>query len=221
MSAAVDHLDERLRDDGESLEEIMPSAITLAMMLRHRTMASWMRIEFDGYSDTSELPPYRRDVPGHIVARPPQYGWIPAPVDDKQKQDFGHRDMPEGIKSLEKTCMACKKGTGHRIVFDKEEMATLQAHINLTAELAIAISRDSYNKLLRVVRCALYLWEQELMEHGLSGDHNSYSTQEREKVAHLDDPEKFWRKALEDNADLPIPDVRETGFFERFFGRTG
>ena len=221
MSAAVDHLDERLRDDGESLEEIMPSAITLAMMLRQRTMAAWMRIEFDGYSDTSELPPYRRDVPGHIVARSPQYGWIPAPVDDKQKQDFGHRDMPEGVKSLEKTCMACKKGTGHRIVFDKEEMATLQAHINLTAELAITISRDSYNKLLRVVRCALYLWEQELMEHGLSGDHNSYSAQERDKVAHLDDPEKFWRKALEDNADLHIPDVRETGLFERFFGRTG
>ena len=81
MSAAVDHLDERLRDDGESLEEIMPSAITLAMMLRHRTMASWMRIEFDGYSDTSELPPYRRDVPGHIVARSCLLYTSPSPRD--------------------------------------------------------------------------------------------------------------------------------------------
>lgn len=221
MSAAVDHLDERLRDDGESLEDIMPSAITLAMMLRQRTMATWMRIEFDGYSDASELPPYRRDVPGHIVARSPQYGWIPAPVDDKQKQDFGHRDMSEGIKSLEKTCLSCKKGTGHRIVFDKEEMATLQAQINLSAELAITISRESYCKLLRVIRCALYLWARELMELGVGGDHNSFSAEEREKAAHLDDPERFWRKALEENADLPVPDVRETGFFERFFGRTG
>lgn len=221
MSAAVEHLGERLQDSNEPLEEIMPSAITLAMMLRQRTMAAWMRTEFDGYNDPSALPPYRHDIPGHIVARSPQYGWIPAPVDDKQKRDFGHRDMPDGIRSLEKTCLSCKKGTGSRIVFDKEEMAALQAQINLTAELAITISRDSYCKLLRVIRSALYLWGQALMEAGIGGDHNSYSEEERKKVAHLDDPERFWRQALESNHDLPIPDVREVGFLERVFGRAG
>lgn len=221
MSASVEHLDERLRDGNELLEEIMPSAITLAMMLRQRTMAAWMRTEFDGYTENSDLPPYRRDVPGHIVARSPQYGWIPAPVDDQQKQDFGHRDMSEGVKSLEKTCLGCKKGTGNRIVFDKDEMAQLQDQINLKAELAITISRETYCKLLRVIRSALYLWSQELMEAGIGGEHNSYKEDERKKAAHLDDPERFWRRALEDNSDLPIPDVREVGFFERVFGRAG
>lgn len=219
MSAAVEHLEERLEDAGELLEEIMPSAITLAMMLRQRTMASWMRTEFDGYGESSELPPYRRDVPGHIVARSPQYGWIPAPLDDRQKQELNFRDMSEGLKSLEKTCLKCKKGTGNRIVFEKEEMAALQSKINLTAELAITISRESYNRMLRVIRGALYLWCQELKAAGIGGDHNSYSAKERENAAHLDDPEIFWRKALESNGDLPIPDVREVGFFDRFFGR--
>lgn len=221
MAAPIEHLDERLQDQSELLEEIMPSAITLAMMLRQRKMASWMRTEFDGYSDPSDLPPYRRDIAGHIVARSPQYGWIPAPLDDQQKQDFGHRDMLEGVKSLEKTCLSCKKGTGSRIVFDKEEMASLQAQINLKAELAITISRTSYAKLIRVVRSALYLWCQELMAEGIGGDHNSFSVKERESAAHLDDPEHFWRQALESNGDIPVPDVREVGFFDRFFGRTG
>ncbi len=36
MSASANHLDERTRDAGELLEDIMPSAITLAMMLRHK-----------------------------------------------------------------------------------------------------------------------------------------------------------------------------------------
>lgn len=219
MSAAVEHLDERLQDGNELLEKIMPSAITLAMMLRQRTMATWMRTEFDGYSDPADLPPFRRDIIGHIVARSPQYGWIPAPVDDKQKRDFGRRDMVEGVKSLEKTCLSCKKGTGHRIVFDKEEMTKLQTQINLTAELAITVSRDSYSAMLRVVRSAVYLWCQELMAAGIGGDHNSFSAEERQSVAHLDDPERFWRQALENNGDLPIPDVREVTFFEKFFGR--
>ncbi|WP_150910145.1 AbiTii domain-containing protein [Marinobacter halotolerans] len=219
MSAAVEHLEERLQDGSELLEEIMPSAITLAMMLRQRTMAAWMRTEFDGYPDPSDLPPYRRDIVGHIVARSPQYGWIPAPMDDSQKQKIGRRDMAEGIKSLEKTCLKCKKGTGNRIVFEKEEMARIQSEINLTAELAITVSRDSYGKILRVVRSALYLWCQDLMAAGIGGDHNSYSAEERQSAAHLDNPELFWRRALENNGDLPIPDVREVGFFDRFFGR--
>jgi hypothetical protein len=219
MSAAVDHLAERLQDANETLEEIMPSAVTLAMMLRQRTMAAWMRTEFDGYTDPSALPPYRSGVAGHIVARSPQYGWIPAPVSDKQKEEFGRRDMLEGVKSLERTCLNCKKGTGTRIPLEKEEMALLQSRINLTAELAINISRENYNKLLRVVRSSLYLWCEDLMSAGIGGDHNSYSAQERENAAHLDNPEIFWRKALESNSDLPIPDVREVGFFDRFFGR--
>ncbi|TGN40176.1 AbiTii domain-containing protein [Marinobacter confluentis] len=219
MSAAVEHLEERLEDAGELLEDIMPSAITLAMMLRQRTMAAWMRTEFDGYANVDDLPPYRRDVMGYIVARSPQYGWIPAPVDDKQKQKFGRRDMLEGVKSLEKTCLKCKKGTGNRIVFDKEEMALLQSNINLTAELAITISRENYNRLLRVIRTSLYLWCQELKAAGIGGDHNSYSATERAGAAHLDNPELFWRPAMENTTDQRIPDVREVGFFDRFFGR--
>lgn len=79
MSAPVDHLQERVVDASESLADLMPSAITLAMMLRHRNIATWLRAEFEGYDKAAELPTYRHDVNGHIVARSPQYGWIPAP----------------------------------------------------------------------------------------------------------------------------------------------
>jgi hypothetical protein len=73
----------------------------------------------------------------------------------------------------------------------------------------------------RTVRAAIYLWTQELMAEGIAGEHNHYSPDERAKVAHLDDPEKFWRRAMDEVDSLPIPDVRVTGFFERVFGRAG
>lgn len=221
MSASVNHLEERTQDSAELLEEIMPSAITLAMMLRHRTMAAWLRTEFDGYQDAEAAPPFRRDLPGHIVARSPQYGWIPAPVDEQQKMDFGHLDLIEGVKALEKVCVNCKKGDGHRVLLEKEDMVVLQKQINLSAELAINLSRNVYCKLLRTTRAAIYLWTRELMAQGLDGDHNHYSPEERAQVAHLDDPERFWRQAMEQVDDLPIPNVREMGFFERVFGRAG
>jgi len=221
MSTSVNHLDERTRDSAELLEEIMPTAITLAMMLRHRKMAAWLRTEFDGYQDLEAAPPYRRQLHGHIVAKSPQYGWIPAPMDDQQKEEFGYMDLPEGVKSLEKICLNCKKGSGNRVLLAKEDMAVLQKQINLTAELAINLSRDVYCRLLRTVRASIYLWTQELIAAGLAGEHNHYSPEERAKVAQLDDPETFWRRAMEEVGALPIPDVREVGFFERVFGRAG
>ncbi|KMQ75824.1 AbiTii domain-containing protein [Marinobacter subterrani] len=221
MSTSVNHLDERTRDSAELLEEIMPTAITLAMMLRHRKMAAWLRTEFDGYQDLEAAPPYRRQLHGHIVAKSPQYGWIPAPMDDQQKEEFGYMDLPEGVKSLEKICLNCKKGSGNRVLLAKEDMAVLQKQINLTAELAINLSRDVYCRLLRIVRASIYLWTQELIAAGLAGEHNHYSPEERAKVAQLDDPETFWRRAMEEVGALPIPDVREVGFFERVFGRAG
>lgn len=219
MSASVNHLQERTLDSAELLEQIMPSAITLAMMLRQKKMAAWLRNELDGYEDETAAPPYRRDLPGHIVARSPQYGWIPAPVNEDQTREHGHLSLVDGTKVLEKFCVGCKKGDGNRVQLEKEAMATLQKQINLSAELAINLSRDVYSQLLRTVRAAIYLWTIELMGRGLEGEHNHYTADQRGSVADLDDPQRFWRRAMEEVNELPIPDVKSAGFFERMFGR--
>lgn len=221
MPASVDHLDERTQTSDEQLNEIIPSAITLAMMLRHKKTAAWLRAEFDGYQDRDAAPPYRLDLPGHIVAKNPQYGWIPAPVSDQQTQEFGHLDLIDGTKSLEQICINSKKGDGNRLLLDSDDMAILQEQINLNAELAINLSRNTYSQILRVVRGAVYLWTQALMEKGLSGEHNHYTREERAQVAELDNPEHFWRRAMDELDSLPIPEVRSAGFFGRLFGRTG
>lgn len=221
MSAPVDHLQERVADSSELLADIMPSAITLAMMLRHRSMAAWLRAEFEGYEENGDLPAYRHDVNGHIVARSPQYGWIPAPIDKHQLEQFGHLDLRDGVQALEKTCLNCKKGNGHRIALPPEQLADLQHKINLSAELAINISRSTYCTVLRTIRGTLYLWTREVLESGLSGEHNSFSNEEKERVAGLDNPTRFWREAMASLDELPVPDVREMGFLERMFGRAG
>jgi len=221
MSTSVDHLQERIQDAGDLLADIAPTAITLATMLRHRKMAAWLRAEFDGYAEKDQAPPYRRDLPGHIVAKSPQYGWIPAPVDERQTREFGHLDLTGDIKALEQACLNCKKGNGHRILLNKEDMATLQKQINLSAELAINLSREEYCRLLRTIRSAIYLWAEALADAGITGEHNHYTPEERRAVAHLDTPEAFWYKAMETVDELPVPDIKELGFLARMFGRAG
>ncbi|WP_328185846.1 AbiTii domain-containing protein [Marinobacter sp. OP 3.4] len=221
MSAPVDHLQERVVDASEHLADIMPSAITLAMMLRHRNIATWLRAEFEGYDTTAELPAYRHDVNGHIVARSPQYGWIPAPIDQQQVRQFGHLDLRDDITNLEQTCLNCKKGNGHRIALPGDQLLDLQQKINLSAELAINISRSTYCEVLKTIRGSLYLWTRAILDAGLTGDHNTFTREEKEKVACLDNPVRFWREAMDSLESLPVPNVREAGFLERMFGRAG
>eukprot|EP00163_Fabomonas_tropica_P004783 TRINITY_DN14228_c0_g3_i1.p2 TRINITY_DN14228_c0_g3~~TRINITY_DN14228_c0_g3_i1.p2 ORF type:complete len:114 (+),score=6.01 TRINITY_DN14228_c0_g3_i1:41-343(+) len=98
-------------------------------------------------------------------------------------------------------------------------MVVLQKQINLSAELAINLSRETYGQLLRTVRAAIYLWTIELLGRGLDGEHNHYSAEQRAHVADLDDPQRYWRQAMDELYELPIPDVKTAGFFERMFGR--
>jgi hypothetical protein len=219
MSTSANHLEGRTQDPSELLEDIMPSAITLAMMLRQKKMTAWLRTEFEGYQDRETAPPYRLDLAGHIVANSPQYGWIPAPVDDQQKHDYGHLDLIEGTKVLERFCATNKKGTGNRVLLNKEDMAVLQTQINLSAELAINLSRDEYCHVLKIVRGSIYLWTKELVAKGLTGEHNHYTPEQRGLVADLDDPQRFWRQAMEEVDSLPMPEIKTAGFFERMFGR--
>jgi hypothetical protein len=101
----------------------------------------------------------------------------------------------------------------------KEITAVLQKQINLSAELAINVSREEYCKILKIVRGTLYLWAQALIAQGLTGEHNHYTAEQRALVAELDDPHKFWRKATAEADSLPMPEIKTAGFLDRMFGR--
>ncbi len=221
MSAPVDNLQARLLDASETLAELMAPAITLATMLHHRRMAAWMRREHEGYAPEANLPGYRYDVRGQIMARSPQYGWIPAPVDRYQLAQFGRLNLYDGVAVLERACMNGRKGNSQRVTLPPAELQNLQQKLNLSAELAINLSRDHYCDIIRTIRGALYLWTLALVDAGLTGDHNGLTAEEQERAARLDQPDHFWREAMVSLQKLPIPAVREARFLERMFGRVG
>ena len=218
MGAPVDSLEQRARDAQDPLEEVLPASITLSLMVRNRKMGNWLQNEFAGYSEDAELPDYRRDLPGHLMTRSPQYGWIPAPVSEEQNRKEAHMDLPDGVRSLEKTCLRYRRDSFIQHALSADDMRELQTKINLTTDLAIAINRETYSDLLRLVRSTIYLWTLDLIDAGLGGEHNSFSNSQREQASAMDDPEHYWKRAMEEYASLPVPGIRQAGVLERFFG---
>ena len=218
MGAPVDALEQRVRDPQDPLEEILPASITLALMIRNRRMGSWLQNEFAGYSEDAELPSYRRDIPGHLMTRSPQYGWIPAPVSEEQNHREAHIDLRDGTRTLESTCLRHRRDSCIQRALPEDQERELQSRINLSTDLAIAVSRETYSDLLRLVRSTIYLWALDLIEAGFSGEHNSFSASEREQAAVMDNPEYYWQRARDEYSSLPVPGVRQAGMIERFFG---
>lgn len=218
MGAPVDELEQRVRDAQDPLEAILPSAITLSLMIRNRKMGSWLRNEFSGYAEDAVLPLYRQDLPGHLMTRSPQYGWMPAPITEQQEQQEAHLNVREDIRSLERTCLRYRRDSYIQHTLPEGQMRELQTRVNLTTDLAITVNRESYSDLFRVVRSAIFLWLTDLIEAGFSGEHNSFNSSERAQAATLDTPEHYWRRAMDEFASLPVPGIRQAGVMERFFG---
>ncbi|OEY65356.1 hypothetical protein [Marinobacter sp. X15-166B] len=219
MRAPVTNLKERLTAPNDSLASIMPSAITLAMMLRQRSMATWLRAEFQGYGDDAALPPHRLHIKGEIMVESPQYGWIPAPLNAAQKRGYDGVDIAEGIQALEKTCSNNRRGGSIQIAMPPAQVAALRARLNQGAELTMTVHRDQFNVLLRSVRGAIYLWVRELIDQGMGGPRNAFNPEERAATAHLDTPEQFIQRAMAEGAALPVPGAQVAGILDRLFRR--
>tara|TARA_R110000764_G_scaffold90881_1_gene173382 strand:- start:40538 stop:41263 length:726 start_codon:yes stop_codon:yes gene_type:complete len=241
MSTSINRLQERTQDGSVLIGEIVPAAFTLATMLRHRKMAVWLREEFDGYTAIELLPRYRCHQPGHVEVNSPAYGWARVPIDESTIAGLGYLDLYDSVQVLEQVFLNGKKGGGYRNVLSKDAEAVLQQELSVNtvkafnqgraddgwkhelvgAELAFYRNRDVYSRVLRTVRATIYLWCDALMEIGIGGDHNSYSTAERQAVEHLNAPETFWISAMETVDDLPVPDPRRVKLLGRLFGSGG
>ncbi|MBK1672997.1 hypothetical protein CKO35_06695 [Ectothiorhodospira shaposhnikovii] len=220
MTSLIDELEGSLSDGDQQLSDLIPSAINLATMLRHRALSAWLRIEFEGFAHDAELPIYRARVPGHIMARSPQYGWIPAPIDESLKHEHAHTEIRYSVADIERTCMNCKKGRGIQLSLPEEQLGYLQSRINLKADLAITINRTSFCQILKVIRGSIYLWVRDVKALGIGDASNSFTDADREIAAFLDDPEKLHALAFDTLDKLPLPEVRQSNFLERLFSVT-
>lgn len=239
MSTSVNRLQTRTLNANGLLGDIVPSAFTLATMLRHRKMAAWLREEFDGYRSIERLPPYRCKQPVQVEVNSPSHGWAKVPINADTIAGLGCFELYDSARVLEQVYLNCKSGGGHRTGLSKDVEAVLQQELSARAvnafnqgseddgwrpymvgtDLSFFRQRDVYRQVLRTVRASIYLWCEALLECGIGGEHNSYSASERQAVEHLNEPEIFWASAMEKGDVLPVPDTRDAGFLERVLGR--
>lgn len=221
MSFSASSLERRLQRPDEPLAQLLPVAIALAMTLRQDATARWLTAEFEGYPDNSSLPRCRRRLPGRIMARSPQSGWIPAPVTEYQIRNHARIDVYDSIQEVEQFCLSGTRSSARRVPLPGDTMQLLQSSLGLTADLALTIRREHYCQLVRVTRGAIYLWVSGLTGLGLGSTRDGFRDHEKQLATLIDTPELYLRQAQERIRHLPVPDIPEAGFFERIFRRAG
>lgn len=219
LASPVESLLVRVSQSEEPTSAILPSAISLASMLRQRTMLSWLRAEFSGYGDDAVLPINRTRIPALVLVFLPAQGWAKAPLTPERQAELGHVDLRESILQLAELAQHARKGGGHRVTLSVEQRAQLRVATDLDAEHAMSVAREQLICLCEIPRFVIREWTLDLLDSGIGGERNGFADEEKRLAQNAD--ARF--DLLLDNGTKAAQQhahklVTKPGMFGRWFG---
>ncbi|PWG65466.1 AbiTii domain-containing protein [Spiribacter halobius] len=221
MASAVESVQAQARDQEQPLEDVLQRAIFLASVLRLKQMGAWLRQELEGFADGAEVPAYRRNIEGTLLAWMPANGWVQAPISEQMAADAHSLDLRDPSPSLEQQVRRNRRAGGLRLDPDPEREKALRARTQLDTRLTFAVTTTELAAVPESVREIIVLWTTDLLDLGLVGENMVFSRNERDSVAHLDE-------SLADYAERAQGPARERaaalraqkgGLLGRLFGR--
>lgn len=186
MASPVESLLVRVSQSEEATSTILPSAISLASMLRQRAMLSWLRCEFSGYAEDAVLPINRTRIAALVLVSLPGQGWAKAPLTPERQAELGHLDLRESIPQLEELAQHARKGGGHRVTLSPEHKANLRVATGLDTEHAMSVAREQLIWLCEIPRFVIREWTLDLLDSGIGGERNGFADDEKRLAQNAD-----------------------------------
>lgn len=221
MSSAAETLCEHARDDQEKISDLLSRAINLSAILRQKSVTSWLKQELGGFDPSTELPVYRQNLHGTLVAWMPGQGWIEAPVSNEMRQEVSEFELRDGIRELERAYARNRRAGGQRLDLSEERVAELQARTQLDTRLNMAVPNEAIGQVLESVRLVVGMWAQSLVDAGLAKESNQLTAEDRQTADELSAklPEYMDQASEQALERMAAMKTKQGGFLSRMFGR--
>lgn len=185
MASAIESIHEQARDDDEAVTAVLTRAVYLATVLRQKRIAEWLKHELRGYEAEDELPHYRRDVRGLLLAWMPGKDWIEAPVLDSIHEEVARTEIRDSAHDVEQTYLRTRRHGNHRVELSEAHQQVLKEKTNLDARLNLALPSQELAQILQTLRITVELWTADLIEAGLESEGMAFSAADREAATPL------------------------------------
>lgn len=187
MSSLVEELQRDALDSKVSVSDLLRKSLVIATKLNLREFKVWVEQELNGYTDTRQVPDYRRLI-GRIVAFNPARGYIPAIIPDAALAELlSIRHETSSVSVLES--LAVCQGTMLVCDYSPDILARLMETQRYPLIPQVQIAKTSLLGILDAVRNAILTWSLKLEADGIVGEGMSFSPKEKtiasEKTADL------------------------------------
>lgn len=221
MSSAAETLSELARDEQERVSDLLSRAINLSTILRQKPMTQWLKQELGGFPEEVDLPCYRRDLHGTLVAWMPGQGWIEAPISNEIRDEVSAFELRAGIRELERAYERNRRSGGQRLDLPEQRVAELQAKTRLDTRLNMAVPNEAIGHVLESVRLVVAQWADALAEAGLAKEAAQFTDDDRKAAVAITErlPEFMAQASAQAVERMAAMKSRQGGFLSRMFGR--
>ncbi|ELS03452.1 hypothetical protein Xen7305DRAFT_00031760 [Xenococcus sp. PCC 7305] len=182
MNSLVLELQNEALDPSSSVLNLLRKASVIAYKLDVQELQEWVKLELNGYSQSSQLPDYRF-VNGELKAQNPFHGFIPVMLDDAKISDLiSKRPVFQPISELEHLISNASRNFLH-LTFPKEMELEIQKWLRDPLPLVVRVSTSQFNKVVENTRDIILNWSLRLEKDGILGEGMTFSTREKE-IAH-------------------------------------
>ena len=156
------------------------------MLVSHKLQLTefekWIKNELNGYTNTDDLPVFRKNIKGKLKFFNPFRGWCPIQFETGKEEDS--LTTTDIVQSVPQLLALTKDSKGNLSMKLPPEIVRCLWKDSFTAEMetSLVFDKSIFVNIIEQVKTNLLNWVLLLEDQGISGDSVSFSISEKEKA---------------------------------------
>ena len=189
MSSLVLELQQDVLNASMSVSALLRKALVVATKLNIQEFQKWIELELRGYSEITDMPPYRL-LEGRIEALNPFHGWQPVVFPDTEDSEIAKaismQILGNSISEVEEMIRNTDGSLGLRFNLEMDLERNLRKGMPHCPRLAVCVSNAAVYGIVEAVKNIILEWSLKLQQDGILGEGITFSQEEKQIAAKND-----------------------------------
>lgn len=178
----IQELQAEIINPDADINNVLRKALLVSHKLQLTEFEKWIKNELNGYTNTDDLPVFRKNIKGKLKFFNPFRGWCPIQFETGKEEDS--LTTTDIVQSVPQLLALTKDSKGNLSMKLPPEIVRCLWKDSFTAEMETSLIFDKsiFVNIIEQVKTNLLNWVLLLEDQGISGDSVSFSISEKEKA---------------------------------------
>ena len=178
----IQELQAEIINPDADINNVLRKALLVSHKLQLTEFEKWIKNELNGYTNTDDLPVFRKNIKGKLKFFNPFRGWCPIQFETGKEEDS--LTTTDIVQSVPQLLALTKDSKGNLSMKLPPEIVRCLWKDSFTAEMetSLVFDKSIFVNIIEQVKTNLLNWVLLLEDQGISGDSVSFSISEKEKA---------------------------------------